>query len=204
MLRYATSFKFDDISVAQLILVPPSDCDPRWLQSRQCDLDSTCGCRCLLHGPRRSRAQLFATEPHCRCHDGPVWCVKMRRGRDSIRYGWLTRASYLHQVPSLSVLASALHNQMLSRAHCSSPFVRYRLQSRRHPTNHAVDMGVVGVLQVQPTLFFGVPRVYEKIQERMLAFGERSNCLIKLIARWAKRKVRVVSERRACTWTPVL
>lgn len=47
-----------------------------------------------------------------------------RGGADSITDGWLTRASYPHQVPSLSALASALHNQMLSRAHCSSPCVR--------------------------------------------------------------------------------
>jgi long-chain-fatty-acid--CoA ligase ACSBG len=40
---------------------------------------------------------------------------------------------------------------------------------------------------VRPTIFFGVPRVYEKIMERMLEFGNRSHCCIRSISRWAKR-----------------
>lgn len=42
--------------------------------------------------------------------------------------------------------------------------------------------------EVRPTIFFGVPRVYEKIREKMLAFGRANNCLLRAIAAWAKRR----------------
>lgn len=38
----------------------------------------------------------------------------------------------------------------------------------------------------QPTLFLGVPRVYEKIQEKMMAVGSQSGALKKVIGSWAK------------------
>lgn len=40
--------------------------------------------------------------------------------------------------------------------------------------------------EVRPTRFLGVPRVYEKIQEKMLQIGGRQNCLMRAIAGWAK------------------
>lgn len=40
---------------------------------------------------------------------------------------------------------------------------------------------------VRPTRFLGVPRVYEKMQEKMLQIGSRQNCLMRAIAGWAKR-----------------
>jgi long-chain-fatty-acid--CoA ligase ACSBG len=39
---------------------------------------------------------------------------------------------------------------------------------------------------VRPTLFLGVPRVYEKIQEKMLEVGRQNTGLKKAIAQWAK------------------
>jgi len=39
----------------------------------------------------------------------------------------------------------------------------------------------------RPTIFFGVPRVYEKLSEKMRAVGAASGCCVRGISRWAKR-----------------
>ena len=39
---------------------------------------------------------------------------------------------------------------------------------------------------VRPTIFFGVPRVWEKIQEKMLAIGRETKGLLKVLSTWAK------------------
>jgi len=41
---------------------------------------------------------------------------------------------------------------------------------------------------VRPTFFFGVPRVWEKIYERMLTIGRQTTGLKKMLATWAKEK----------------
>lgn len=41
--------------------------------------------------------------------------------------------------------------------------------------------------KVRPTLFLGVPRVYEKIQENLLAIGAKSGLLKRVLTQWAKR-----------------
>ena len=40
---------------------------------------------------------------------------------------------------------------------------------------------------VRPTVLFGVPRVFEKIQEGMLAVGRNNGRILALISRWGKR-----------------
>jgi len=40
---------------------------------------------------------------------------------------------------------------------------------------------------VRPTVFFGVPRVWEKIEEKMKEFGKSKKGVFKVIADWAKR-----------------
>jgi long-chain-fatty-acid--CoA ligase ACSBG len=40
---------------------------------------------------------------------------------------------------------------------------------------------------VRPTRFLGVPRVYEKMHEKMVEIGSRQNCLMRCIGSWAKR-----------------
>ena len=42
--------------------------------------------------------------------------------------------------------------------------------------------------QVRPTLFLGVPRVWEKIEEKMKSVGAQTTGLKKKIGTWAKRK----------------
>lgn len=46
---------------------------------------------------------------------------------------------------------------------------------------------LVNVLQeVQPTRFLAVPRIYEKIHEKMLSIGARNGAVKKWLAQWAK------------------
>ena len=40
--------------------------------------------------------------------------------------------------------------------------------------------------EVRPTIFFGVPRVWEKFQEAMVQIGRESTGVKKLLATWAK------------------
>lgn len=41
--------------------------------------------------------------------------------------------------------------------------------------------------QVRPTRFLGVPRVYEKMHEKMLEIGSQQNFIARAIGSWAKR-----------------
>ena len=41
--------------------------------------------------------------------------------------------------------------------------------------------------EVRPTFFFGVPRIYEKIQEKMVEIGKSVNGLKRAVADWAKK-----------------
>jgi long-chain-fatty-acid--CoA ligase ACSBG len=41
--------------------------------------------------------------------------------------------------------------------------------------------------QVRPSIFFGVPRVFEKMREKMLLVGQRGGCIMQALSRWAKR-----------------
>jgi len=41
--------------------------------------------------------------------------------------------------------------------------------------------------EVRPTFFFGVPRIYEKIQEKMVQIGKSSGGLRRAVAGWAKK-----------------
>lgn len=52
----------------------------------------------------------------------------------------------------------------------------------------ALKSSLLGTLiEAQPTLFFSVPRVYEKIHEKMVAVGSQAGLLQRLIGAWAKR-----------------
>lgn len=41
--------------------------------------------------------------------------------------------------------------------------------------------------EVRPTFFFGVPRIFEKIQEKMIQMGKSSGAVKRLVADWAKK-----------------
>jgi long-chain-fatty-acid--CoA ligase ACSBG len=49
---------------------------------------------------------------------------------------------------------------------------------------------------VKPTIFFGVPRVYEKIQDRIQMIGLQGNCLVKFVSKTAKEIGTLASEAR--------
>lgn len=40
--------------------------------------------------------------------------------------------------------------------------------------------------EVRPTCFFGVPRVWEKVYEKMQAIGKQTQGIKKSIAKWSK------------------
>ena len=42
--------------------------------------------------------------------------------------------------------------------------------------------------QVRPTVFFAVPRVWEKFEERMKEAGAQAGSLARSLANWAKSK----------------
>ena len=44
----------------------------------------------------------------------------------------------------------------------------------------------VTMADVRPTIFFGVPRVWEKIQEKLLSIGRETKGLLKALSTWAK------------------
>lgn len=48
--------------------------------------------------------------------------------------------------------------------------------------------------EVRPTFFFGVPRVWEKIQEKMVQIGRETKGLLKILSTWAKDMGRKHSE----------
>lgn len=50
-----------------------------------------------------------------------------------------------------------------------------------------IQGSLVNTLQAaRPTVFLGVPRVWEKINEKLVSIGRRSGSLKKYIADWAK------------------
>ena len=56
--------------------------------------------------------------------------------------------------------------------------------------NYDLKAGSLGdrLRAVRPTMFLGVPRVWEKIAEKMQAIGAKTKGLKKIIASWAKKK----------------
>lgn len=52
----------------------------------------------------------------------------------------------------------------------------------------SLDLLGENLMQVRPTIFLGVPRVWEKIQAKMTAAGVKNSWLKKKIAAWARKK----------------
>merc|ERR1712223_1333132 len=80
----------------------------------------------------------------------------------------------------------------LPLSHVAGTFIDIYLSMWGGGTVHFADkMALQGTLlktlvEAKPTLFFGVPRVYEKIQEKMLEVGKANTGLKKKVATWAK------------------
>jgi long-chain-fatty-acid--CoA ligase ACSBG len=54
--------------------------------------------------------------------------------------------------------------------------------------------------EVQPTIFFGVPRVWEKFQEKIMEVGERSGSIKKRLVSWAKSVGKNAEEPSGIMW----
>merc|ERR1719244_1783956 len=80
----------------------------------------------------------------------------------------------------------------LPLSHVAGTFIDIYLTMWGGGTVHFADkMALQGTLlktlvEAKPTLFFGVPRVYEKIQEKMLEVGKANTGVKKKVATWAK------------------
>jgi len=80
----------------------------------------------------------------------------------------------------------------LPLSHVAGMFIDIFLSIYGGATVHFADkMALQGTLlktlvEAKPTLFFGVPRVYEKIQEKMMEVGKQNKGLKKSAAEWAK------------------
>merc|ERR1719347_2041134 len=80
----------------------------------------------------------------------------------------------------------------LPLSHVAGTFIDIYLSMWGGGTVHFADkMALQGTLlktlvEAKPTLFFGVPRVYEKIQEKMLEIGKKNTGLKKKVGEWAK------------------
>ena len=51
--------------------------------------------------------------------------------------------------------------------------------------------------EIRPTRFLGVPRIWEKIQEKLLEVGAQNNPLKKAIANWAKSQAAEYHKERS-------
>jgi len=80
----------------------------------------------------------------------------------------------------------------LPLSHVAGTFIDIYLSLWGGGTVHFADkMALQGTLlktlvETKPTLFFGVPRVYEKIQEKMMEIGKKNGGAKKKIVDWAK------------------
>merc|ERR1711962_1279627 len=81
----------------------------------------------------------------------------------------------------------------LPLSHVAATFIDIYLSMWGGGTVHFADkMALQGTLlktlvEAKPTLFFGVPRVYEKIQEKMMEIGKKNTGLKKKVGDWAKQ-----------------
>ncbi|XP_067665724.1 long-chain-fatty-acid--CoA ligase ACSBG2-like isoform X2 [Haliotis asinina] len=107
-------------------------------------------------------------------HDNVTWTAKATGDANKLRYGQEISVSYL---PLSHVAAQVLDI--------------YLPISYGGTVNFAGPDALKGALvqtlkEVRPTTFFGVPRVWEKMMERMLAVGKETTGLKKKISTWAK------------------
>ncbi|XP_046571351.1 long-chain-fatty-acid--CoA ligase ACSBG2-like isoform X3 [Haliotis rubra] len=107
-------------------------------------------------------------------HDNVTWTAKATGDANKLRFGEEISVSYL---PLSHVAAQVLDI--------------YLPISFGGTVNFAGPDALKGTLgqtlkEIRPTSFFGVPRVWEKMMERMLAIGKETTGLKKKISTWAK------------------
>lgn len=108
-------------------------------------------------------------------HDNAVWAAKNCARSFRWRYGCETMISYL----PLSHVAAQIVDIVI-------PIVYGATIYFAQPDALKGTLGDT-LKEVRPTAVFGVPRVWEKIQEKMIAAGKSRGMLSKWIVQWAKR-----------------
>eukprot|EP00088_Acartia_fossae_P049686 TRINITY_DN5492_c0_g1_i1.p1 TRINITY_DN5492_c0_g1~~TRINITY_DN5492_c0_g1_i1.p1 ORF type:complete len:720 (-),score=161.38 TRINITY_DN5492_c0_g1_i1:926-3085(-) len=107
-------------------------------------------------------------------HDNITWTVRQSK----LLYGWRLDAESMVSYLPLS--------------HVAGMFIDIFLAIYGGATvNFADKLALQGTLlktlvEAKPTLFFGVPRVYEKIQEKMMEVAKQNTGVKKSVAEWAK------------------
>lgn len=81
----------------------------------------------------------------------------------------------------------------------------WRLQQITDILSHSLQGSLVETLrEVRPTSFLGVPRVWEKMHERMKEVGAKSSGLQKQVVDWAKAKGSLASHNEMDGWVKAL
>lgn len=108
-------------------------------------------------------------------HDNLTWdAYAIGKRLDHIQYGSEVLISYL----PLSHVAAQMVDIFLSLTFAATVYFADK---------DALKGTLVStLLEARPTRFMGVPRVYEKIQEKLVSVGAQSGVLKKKISQWAK------------------
>lgn len=108
-------------------------------------------------------------------HDNLTWdAYSIGKRLDHIQYGSEVLISYL----PLSHVAAQMVDIFLSLTFAATVYFADK---------DALKGTLVStLLEARPTRFMGVPRVYEKIQEKLVSVGAQSGVLKKKISQWAK------------------
>lgn len=107
-------------------------------------------------------------------HDNLIWTAKMCGGVAKLQFGQDHLVSYL----PLSHVAAQLLDLYI-------PFVFGGTVHFAQPDALKGSLGTT-LKEVRPTAFLGVPRVWEKMQEKMISIAKQGSGFKKAIAKWAK------------------
>lgn len=108
-------------------------------------------------------------------HDSLTWdSYSIGKRLDQIQYGKEVLVSFL----PLSHIAAQMVDIFLSLQFACTVYFADK---------DAMKGTLINTLQeAKPTRMLGVPRVYEKIQEKMLSIGAQSGAAKKMVSSWAK------------------
>ncbi|XP_056274178.1 long-chain-fatty-acid--CoA ligase ACSBG2-like [Pseudoliparis swirei] len=107
-------------------------------------------------------------------HDNLTWTVQRSASMVNLKYAEEVIVSYL----PLSHVAAQLVDMWLSISHAMTTYFA---------EPDALKGSLVNTLkEVRPTYFVGVPRVWEKMQEKMKAVGAKASPMRRRVAGWAK------------------
>ncbi|KAM9821992.1 long-chain-fatty-acid--CoA ligase ACSBG2-like [Syngnathus typhle] len=107
-------------------------------------------------------------------HDNVTWTVQRAGDLVGLRYGEESVVSYL----PLSHVAAQLNDMYITMRFAATTYFA-------EPDALKGSLGTT-LKEVKPTAFLGVPRVWEKIQEKMQEAGAKASPFKKSVADWAK------------------